>query len=216
MKISVGKVALCISIMLLSTTMGCNEDKSKADSTKADKTKSGIIVDLFKRAGAKKPVNSAAASRGSSFSDNAARPSDGELKIVKFESLYSPKSVDTVAGKAVIEKEDDYQYVVKLGNNIIMKNSQVFSLSFVAKISSSNKDYLVVFNNSGGTGCPGDFSLIEIQKSGNIVQYDPFGNCSDELDINSSGPIIVFSQQGVKPGEGDGPKAMQIKFDTSK
>lgn len=103
------------------------------------------------------------------------------------------ETAETVGGQLTIVKEDELQFKVYLNGKPIIEEKGFLRLSLRAKFPESGRARIVLLElDTGGTGCPAYFRIIELDNRGLASNSDQFGNCSDEPTIQFDGKALLM------------------------
>lgn len=149
------------------------------------------------------------------------------LKLAEINKFTQSTAVSSTAYKNTELKNDNILQTVRgeisISNNILFLNNEQlepkiegdFSLSVERNIKFKNGNAILLFNNSGGSACPGRYRWLLVEKK-YIIQTKQFGNCSDLIDVDASSNKITIKFQPFRPGDNltvefDGEKVMEIQ-----
>ncbi len=92
----------------------------------------------------------------------------------------SADAQDSRFGKLQIVSKEDTKHQLLLNNKgLFYYEGQSIEILNVFK--GKSNDYVILALNSGGTACPVKVAIVELLKSGEFRQSEPFGSCSDDI-----------------------------------
>ena len=99
--------------------------------------------------------------------------------------------IDTRSGQLSVVKQEN-EIEVKLNGKFLYMDDGAYNISLEKKFQTSTGEAVLVFENSGGTACPGLYRFITIPVNGAASVTKAFGNCSDIPEITQKGDVITL------------------------
>lgn len=98
----------------------------------------------------------------------------------------------------IVKDEDDYNICnIRIDDKVLKSfTADALSLSLVNFYKMGNEDVYLLFNNSGGTACPGMFQIVSIASNKKIFISEEFGTCNDIFSDRVDGGMISITITG--------------------
>ena len=111
------------------------------------------------------------------------------------------QAFDTLAGKLEIVRTGDESEPtdeIRLNGKMIFKADPLYSLSVHTHFLSLDgvAEAFLIFEASGGNGCPGEFFLLTIASSKKATISEGFGDCSDTPTVTQKPDSLTFTFPG--------------------
>jgi hypothetical protein len=113
-----------------------------------------------------------------------------EYQTADFDTLATP-----IGELAVTTSPDRISSTLTLDGKVIQKLDGSSSLSPV--ITGDSRQYVLIFNSTGGTACYGDFVVLELKRP--LRFSESFGNCNDAFDVSVRNGDLVVEMPRVLP-----------------